>query len=261
VKAFILAAGQGTRLGSLSLEIPKPMLPIGGIPLLGHTVAWLRAHGVSRLAINLHHRPRVIEQYLGTGEQVGVSVVYSYEPKLLGTAGALTRLRTYLDETFMVVYGDVFTNLDLSRLVDLHRTRSAEPDHPGLATLALYRVSNPSACGLVELDAAQRVTRFVEKPPPEEVFTDLASAGVIVFEPGVLDCIPDDQPSDIGRDLIPALLRQGLGVYGDPLRPGEFLVDIGTPSSYQRAEELFEAQAGLTAPRPVVQRGDHLGHG
>jgi NDP-sugar pyrophosphorylase family protein len=203
----------------------------------------------------------VIERYLDTGERFGVSVVYSYEPTLLGTAGALTPLRTYLDESFVVVYGDVFTNLDLSRLLDLHRARTAEPHRAGLATLSLYRVSNPSACGLVELDAAQRVTRFVEKPPPNEVFTDLASAGVIVFEPAVLDYLPRDHPSDIGRDLVPALLRQGLPLYGDPLQPGEFLIDIGTPSAYRRAEELFEAQAGPTARRAGVHREDHLGHG
>jgi mannose-1-phosphate guanylyltransferase len=231
------------------------MLPIGGQPLLHHLVRWLRAHGVGEIAINLHHKPEAITEYFGRGERFEVAVTYSHERQLLGTAGALKKLQAFFDETFVVLYGDVFTNIDLTRLLKFHHDRvladqsglslpsaSGQPTLTGTTqpalTLSLYRVANPSVCGLVELNGRDRITRFVEKPPPEAVFTDLANAGVMVFEPGILDYIPDSAPVDLGYELFPRLLDQGIPLYGYPLRDGEFLIDIGTPESYHRAQEL-----------------------
>jgi mannose-1-phosphate guanylyltransferase len=222
------------------------MLPIGGKPLLHHLVSWLRAHGVGEIAINLHHKPEAITEYFGRGERFGVAITYSHERRLLGTAGALKELQAFLDETFVVLYGDVFTNLDLKRLIRFHADRGesdcggrglAGPTWPFL-TLSLYRVADPSACGLVQLDGQGRITHFVEKPPPDATFTNLANAGVMVFERGILDFIPDYAPVDLGYELFPRLLGQGIPLYGYPLRDGEFLIDIGTPDSYRRAQEL-----------------------
>lgn len=238
MKALILAAGMGTRLGALTLEVPKPMILVGDRPLLAHAVGWLRAHGISEIAMNLHHRPESITGYFGDGSAFGVQMTYSHETTLLGTAGAARRLAAFLDEPFVLVYGDVYTNLDLGRLAAVHaRHRPA-----CRMTLALYRVTNPTECGLVETDAAGRVLRFVEKPPAAEVFTDLANAGVALVEPEVVGAIADDRPSDFGRDVIPHLLGSGQTLAAEPLQPGEFVIDIGTPAGLERAQATWAAQ-------------------
>lgn len=228
MKAMILAAGEGTRLRPLTKMIPKPMLPVGGKPLLEHTICWLRSHGIEQLAINLQHAPWLTQAYLGDGSTWGVRITYSLEDSLLGTAGAVKKLQSYFDETFVVVYGDVLTNMDLTALVNFHRSKE------GWVTIALYRVENPSACGLVELDGEGKVLRFVEKPSPEDVFTDLASTGVFALEPHVLDYVPADTLYDFGHDLFPALLTEGIPLYGYPI--DAYLVDIGTMERYRQAQ-------------------------
>jgi len=238
MKALILAAGKGTRLQQLTVNCPKPMLPVQGQPLLASLVSWLRKHHITQIAMNLHHCPKVITDYFGEGQHMGVSITYSYEETLLGTAGAAKRLQTFLDEPFVVVYGDLYTNLDLTRLIKFHRRhkRGAFPDL--LATLALYRVPNPTECGLVEQDTVGRITRFVEKPPPDQVFTDLANAGVMICEPNILEFVPEETVYDFGRDLFPERLRAGISLFGQPLADSEFLIDIGTPGGYVRAQKI-----------------------
>ncbi len=245
MKALVLAAGKGTRLGALTAATPKPMLPVGGVPLLGRILAWLRDAGVREVAINLHHAADVITRYVGDGSAFDVAVTWSYEETLLGTAGAAKRLQAFLDERFLVVYGDVFWNIDVQRLVDFHCAQLAQGQRSDGLTMALYRVPNPTECGLVELADEQggQVLRFVEKPPAHEVFTDLANAGLYVCEPALLELVPAEQPWDFGRDLLPLMLERGWPVFGLPLAPGEFVIDIGTPAGLQRAE----AQAGQVA--------------
>ena len=233
MKAMILAAGEGTRLRPLTDRCPKPMLPVGGRPLLERTIGWLRQHGVREVAINLHHRPEAITQHFGDGSRFGVRITYSPEAQLLGTAGAVRQLEAFFDTTFAVIYGDVLTDLDLTALADFHRASGS------IATLALYHADNPSARGLVDLDAAGRVTRFVEKPRPEEVFTDLANAGVCILEPAVLPFIPVGVPSDFGRDVFPAMLGAGQRLSGWPIPRGTLLIDIGSPESYREANATW----------------------
>jgi len=240
MKALILAAGKGTRLGQLTADFPKPMLAVAGQPLLAHHIAWLRSHGVTELAINLHHAADVIQDYFGDGRAFGVAITYSYEPELLGTAGAAKRLEHFLDERFVVIYGDVFTNIDLTSLAVRHTAYMAGADN-GM-TLSLYRVPNPTECGLVDIDAAGRVQRFVEKPPADQVFTDLANAGVLVCEPRVLAYIAPATVVDFGRDVLPSLLIAGSPVFGVPIAADEYVIDIGTPSGYARAQALAAAR-------------------
>jgi len=230
MKALILAAGEGTRLRPLTLDRPKPMLPVAGEPLLAITVSMLRRHGITDLAVNLHHQPDAITGYFGNGADFGVSITYSFEQQIMGTAGAAKKLEGFLNDAFLVVYGDVLTNLDYSNLMQFHRSRQS------LLTLSLYRVSNPTEVGLVGIDAHGRVARFLEKPRLEEVFTDLANSGILICEPEVLSHVPPDTFFDFGRDLLPALLELGEPMYGLPLAPGEYLIDIGTPENYKRAQ-------------------------
>lgn len=234
MKALILAAGEGTRLRPLTLDRPKPMLPIGGRPLLEHLVELARRHGAREIAINLHYQPAAIVDHFGDGRAFGVRIHYAHEPELLGSAGAARELRAFLDETFFVLYGDVLTDLDLSSLAAWHRATGA------IATLALYAVEDPTRCGIVDLASDGRVRRFVEKPRPEEVFGNLASAGLYVLEPAVLAQVPPRGPADFGQDVLPRLLAAGLPVYGRSL-PG-YILDIGSPERYAQAEA--DVQAG-----------------
>lgn len=243
MKALILAAGKGTRLGELTHTTPKPMLPVQGRPLLAHTIDWLREQGVVEIAINLHHAAEVIQTYFGDGSAQGVQITYSYEPELLGTAGAARKLQPFLDERFALIYGDVYTNLDLLGLEAWHLERMANATADGGdvrcgATLALYRVPNPWECGLVDVDSRGRILRFVEKPPRAEVFTDLANSGILVVEPGVLDLIPPATVVDFGRDVLPGMLDSGLPLFARPIADAEVVIDIGTPAAYALVQSL-----------------------
>jgi NDP-sugar pyrophosphorylase family protein len=209
------------------------MLPVGGRPALAYLLDLCRFHGANEVAINLHHCPQAIPDHFGDGRSLGVRLLYSPEETLLGSAGALHPLRAFLDRTFFVLYGDVLTNMDLAALLQHHRRQG------GLGTVALYRVPDPGRCGLVETDPAGRIQRFVEKPA--HVFTDLANAGVYVLDPAVLDYLPEDVPYDFGRDFFPRLLQAGVPLYGHPLRPEEYLLDIGTPENYARAQRDWPA--------------------
>ncbi len=236
LRALILAAGEGTRLRPLTLDRPKPMLPIAGRPLLEHTIHWLRGFGVREIAINLHYRRQAIVDHFGDGAAWDVRITYSDEDPILGTAGAVRKLASFLAVgSFIVVYGDVLTDLDLQALLDHHRAMVAR-DPATLITMSLYHVSNPTEVGLVGLDADGRITRFVEKPRAEEVFTDLASAGVLIAEPAVVDAIPPDTFYDLGRDLFPRLLAQGASLYGWVIPPEAYLLDIGTPEKFAQAQ-------------------------
>ena len=227
-KAVILAAGRGERLRPLTRHIPKPMLPINGRPLLDYLVGLLQLHGVREVAINLHHQPHVIHGYLGDGSRFGLRLTYSLEKRLLGSAGALRRLAGFLDQTFFVLYGDVLTNLDLSRLADFHRAKG------GPITMALYREKETSRCGIAEVDSAGRVWRFEEKPSARVTGSGWAAAGVLVMEPWVLRFILPKVPCDLGADLFPSLLREGVPIYG--YRSAGYFLDVGSLERYLKAQ-------------------------
>lgn len=235
MKALILAAGEGTRLRPLTLERPKPMLPIGGVPLLELLIRLLARHGVRDVAINLHYKPEVVTSYFGDGEHWGVRLTYSYEEHILGTAGAVRRLQSFLSERFLVLYGDVLTSIDLTALSSFHTTRQAG------VTAALYRVPRPWECGIVEMDGEGRIQRFVEKPPRDQMFSDLANAGVYVMEPDLIADIPPDTFYDFGHDLFPCLLERGVPIYGYPIGPDDYLLDIGSLDKYEQAQHDWAA--------------------
>jgi NDP-sugar pyrophosphorylase family protein len=229
MKALLLAAGEGTRLRPLTLDRPKPMLPLGGRPMLEYLVVLLQAHGVTEIAINLHYKPDAIVEYFGDGQRFGVSITYSPEPRLLGSAGAAKHLDWFFDgKPFLVMYGDVLANVDLGELIKAHRARRAA------GTLVLYQVEDPTRCGMVELAPDGRITRFVEKPSRLEVRSDLANAGIYLLEPEILDFVPRGGKSDFGRDVFPAALQAGVHLFGMDL--GGYLLDIGSPERYAQAQ-------------------------
>lgn len=241
-KAVLLAAGWGTRLRPLTDHCPKPMLPIGGRPLLEHTIGLLRQFGVAEVAVNLHSLPDTITGHFGGGDRFGVRMRYSFEETLRGTAGALLPFRGLLTETFYVLYGDVFMNVDLGRLARAHKERGA------LLTIGVHPVDDPALRGMVELAPDGRVRSFVEKPT-WPVATNLANAGIYVAEPEILRWIPEQGASDFGIDIIPSLIQhpEAGSLYGKEIDGS--LIDIGSPSAYQRASLEYEALA-LTAGGP-----------
>ena len=236
MKAMILAAGEGTRLRPLTANLPKPMVPIVGTPLLERTLEWLAGEGVTEAAVNLYHRPQSIPDYFGR-EFAGIRLHYFFEDTLRGTAGGVKAAQSVLqDAPFFVIYGDNLISADLRRLAAFHAA------HGGIGTAALFEHPNPSAAGIVGLGADNRITRFVEKPPADEVFSPLANAGVYVLDPAIFGSIPENAASDFGRDIFPALLAQGEPLYGTPL--GGYLQDTGTPTAYRQAN--FDLLAGRT---------------
>ncbi len=240
---MILAAGEGTRLRPLTAALPKPMVPIVGTPLLERTLNWLSGEGVTEAAINLFHRPQSIPAYFGDAF-AGIRLHYFFEDALRGTAGGVKAAQSVLkDAPFFVIYGDNLIFADLRRLAAFHAA------HGGIGTVALFSHPNPSAAGIVGLDADSRITRFVEKPPAAEVFSDLANAGVYVLDPAIFSLIPAEAPSDFGRDIFPALLAQNRALHGTLL--GGYLQDTGTPDAYRRANfDLLAGQAGVCFDDP-----------
>ncbi len=253
---MILAAGEGTRLRPLTLTLPKPMVSIVGVPLLARTLTWLSGQGVTECAINLFHRPQIIPDTFGA-EYLSIRLHYFFEDTLRGTAGGVKAAAAlFQDAPFFVIYGDNLIHADLGKLWDFHQARG------GVGTVALFEHPNPTAAGIVGLDAENRITRFVEKPPPDQIFSNWANAGVYALNPSVLDAIPENAPSDFGRDIFPRLLADGNALYGTPL--GGYLQDTGTPQSYRQANwDMLTGRVGVTFPDPALWVGPaaHIGAG
>lgn len=236
MKAFILAAGLGTRLRSLGLDVPKVMVPVGGKPLLEHHLELFQRQDIRELIINLHHFPEKITSYFGDGSRFGVNITYSHESELLGTAGAVKKMEKELrDAAFIVFYGDNLVRIDFAPLVGFHRANHAQ------ATLALFASPEPWTGGVVETDSNGRVLRFVEKPDPKQISTNLISAGIFVIEPPVLQAIPAGRFCDFGKDVFPKLLAAGQPVYA--MTPKAYIQDVGTPERLAKAQHDFEQGA------------------
>jgi mannose-1-phosphate guanylyltransferase len=231
VKAFLLAAGVGSRLRPITDATPKCMLVIEDRPLLD---IWLDAFdraGVHEVLVNLHHLPDAVRGHLAA-RAAPPAVRTFFEPELLGSAGTLLANRRWVDgeEFFLACYADNLTDFDLRSLIGIHR------DHDAIATLAVFHSQQPSAGGVVELDAAGRVIGFVEKP--SEPVSDLTNAGMYAFHPSVLDEIDGEPPNDIGYDLLPRLVGRARAV------PVEgYFRDIGSTDAYRQAREEWPARA------------------
>jgi NDP-sugar pyrophosphorylase family protein len=235
MKAVLLTAGLGTRLGALTATTPKSMLPINDRPLMEYIVELLCRHNFNDIAVNLHHKPDVILRHFGSGEAWGVRLRYSYEAALLGSAGtALRQLAWVYPDPFLVYYGDVYTDLNLTKLIEQHRNSGAA------ATLVVHPVDDPTRVGIVEFDAHRRVRRFVEKPRAEEVFSNWANSGIYVLNPEVLHYVTD-LPSDFGHDIFPRLIDAGLHIQAHPYHGT--LIDIGSPETYRAVQQLFAESA------------------
>jgi len=244
MKALILAAGKGTRVMPLTRGTAKPMLRILDTPVLELLIDRLRQHGITQIVINTSHHAETIEQYFGDGRRFGVEIAYSFEGYLsqgelvgepLGSAGALRHIQRhagFFDDTFLVLCGDAVVDIDFTALVAEHHRKRA------LATIALAEVPRSEVChyGVAVLDESGMVTGFQEKPSVEDAASTQVNTGIYVFEPQILNHIPDTYPADIGSQVFPALAAQGLPLFG--ARLSMTWLDIGRLPDFYRVSQL-----------------------
>lgn len=229
MEAILLVGGRGTRLRPLTINTPKPMLPVAGVPFTAHQIARARDAGVTRIVLGTSYKAEVFSQFFGDGEDLGVEMVYMTEDEPLGTGGGIRHAAAGLtcgpDDPVLVFNGDVLSGVDLGHLVQRHEQTDAS------VTLHLTRVEDPRAFGLVPTDADDRVEAFLEKPStPEEIVTDQINAGCYVFRRSIIDEIPPGQVVSVERDTFPSLLNRGdrlTGVVDDG-----YWLDLGTPLSF-----------------------------
>jgi mannose-1-phosphate guanylyltransferase len=218
----ILAGGQGTRLRPLTSTVPKPIVPLVDRPFISFMLEWLRAHAVDDVIMSCGFLATSIREVLGDGSELGIRLRFVEEPEPRGTAGALKLAEPMLDERFLMLNGDVLTDIDLSSQIAQHERSGAS------ATLALVPVADPSAYGVVILEADRSVRDFVEKPSAGQVQSNLISAGAYVLQRELLELVPPDRNVSIEREVWPQLV--GNGLYGYPSK--SYWLDIGTPERY-----------------------------
>ena len=224
MQALILVGGEATRLRPLTCNMPKAMVPVLNTPFLEHVIRYLAGHGVDNIVLAQGRLPRVMDDYFGDGSRFGTRLTYSLESQPMNTAGAVKNAEQYLDSRFLVLNGDIFTDLDIGAMLRFHDHRKAK------ATIALTPVADPTAYGLIETNAEGRVTRFLEKPTPEQVTTNMINAGTYILEHSVLDLIPPQTNYSFERQLFPHLLQRGDPVYA--FSAPSYWIDIGKPETY-----------------------------
>ncbi len=226
---MILAGGLSTRLYPLTKQVPKPLVPVAGVPNAAHLLRYLHAYGIDEIAINLHYLGEAIVAALGDGSRYGVNLHYSYEQELLGSAGGLKNVESFFDDEVFVVIGcDEVTDLRLDRLVAFHRERGA------LATIALVERDDVDQYGVVVTDERGKIVGFQEKPAKGTERSKLVNTGVYVFSPPIFEHIPAGEFYDFGKQVFPSLQAAGDQFYGFDAR-GAYWADIGTPGEYRRA--------------------------
>ncbi len=244
MRVVVLVGGEGTRLRPLTWTTPKQMLPVGGRPMIERVLERLAAHGIDEAVLSLGYKPDAFIDAYPDGRCAGVALRYAVEDEPLDTAGAIrfAALESGLAETFVVVNGDVITDLDVTGLVRFHRQCRAE------ATIALTPVEDPSRFGVVPTDKSGRVVAFIEKPTPGEAPTNLINAGTYILEPSVIDRVPGGRRVSIERETFPSLVAQGR-LYA--LASGAAWLDAGTPATYLEANLPYAED-----PDPSCRKAD-----
>ncbi len=224
MKAVIMAGGEGTRLRPLTSNAPKPMLPLANRPMMEHIVALLHRHGFDDIVVTVAFMANHIRTYFGDGSEFGVRMVYASEEHPLGTAGSVRNAMDELDERFLVISGDVLTDIDLSKIVAFHE------EHDAFATIGLVAVDNPLEFGIVITRPDGSIERFLEKPSWGQVFSDTINTGIFVLEPEIFDHIAADRPVDFSGEVFPKLLAEGKPIFG-AVATG-YWEDVGTLDAY-----------------------------
>ncbi len=228
MKVVILAGGKGTRLGELTKDIPKPMVPLAGKPILQYQVELCARYGMEEIILVVNHLSQPIVDHFGDGSDFGIKISYYQEEKPLGTVGGVKALESDLQEDFLVLYGDVMMEMDLTRLLDFHRQKNSE------ATLVVHPNDHPYDSDLVEMDAEERIVKVLPKPHPDGLrYHNMVNAAVYLFTPRIFDFLEKDKKADFGKDIFPRIFGQ-LRMYG--YNTPEYLKDMGTPDRKEQVE-------------------------
>jgi mannose-1-phosphate guanylyltransferase/phosphomannomutase len=245
MKAVIMAGGFGTRMQPLTINLPKPMIPLINQPIMSHIIDLLKKHGISDVVMLLFHQPEIIKNYFGDGSELGVRITYVTPLEDFGTAGAVKAAAPYLDERFLVISGDLLTDFDLTEVLKFHEQKQA------LATITLTSVEDPLQFGVVITDQNGSITKFLEKPGWGEVFSDTINTGIYVFEPEVLDMIPEETNRDWSKDIFPSMLAEGRPLYG--CHQQGYWADIGNTDAYlETCRDLFRGKVAISLPEPTL---------
>jgi len=226
MKAVILVGGEGTRLRPLTCNTTKAMVPILNKPFLEHLLGCLKGHDVTDIILALSYLPERIRDYFGDGAEMGVRLSYLIEEEPLGTGGAVKNAEKYLDESFLMLNGDIFTDMSITAMIDFHRQRRAA------VTIAVTPVEDPTPYGLIETDDRGRISRFTEKPSRAQVTTNMINAGIYILEPDILTRIPSGKKVSIEKETFQQLLARKEAMYAYPA--SAYWLDMGTPEKYLR---------------------------
>ena len=254
MKAVIMAGGEGTRLRPQTSNLPKPMLPLVGRPMMEHIVSLLRRHGITEIVVTVAFLPNAIRSYFGDGSELGVHMVYATEESPLGTAGSVRNAREQLNERFLVISGDVLTDIDLSAVVEFHEKNQA------LATIALCPVENPLEFGIVITREDGSIERFLEKPGWGQVFSDTINTGIYVLEPEIFEQIPEGRAVDFSSEVFPAVLEADDPLFGY-VATG-YWEDVGTTAAYLKAhEDILDGRVDVGVSGFELRPGVWIGKG
>ncbi len=253
MKVMILAAGLGTRLRPLTDLISKPMVPIVNKPVMAHIIELLKKLNFEEIIVNLHWYPEAIKNYFKDGAAFGVNIHYSYEDKLLGTAGGVKNAKDFFgNKTFLIMSGDALTDIDLKDLIKFHKQKNR------LCTMVLTTVDEPSAYGVVILNEEKRITGFQEKPPQGKEKSKLANSGIYVFEPEIFNYIPDDEFYDFGADVFPQTVEENTPIYG--YINYRYWNDVGSLSEYMRGNfDALNRKVEVNIPGTEISKNIWVG--
>ncbi len=254
MKAVIMAGGEGTRLRPLTSNAPKPMMPIANRPMMEHIVELLKRHGFEEIVVTVAFQANAIRTYFGNGSEFGVRMVYATEETPLGTAGSVRNAMDELNEPFLVISGDVMTDIDLGAIVEFHRERKA------MATIGLKSMENPLEFGIVITREDGSIERFLEKPTWGQVFSDTINTGIYVLEPSIFDYIEADKSVDFSSDVFPRMLDDGMAVFGYVAEG--YWEDVGTLDAYIKAhQDVLDGQVTVDIGGFRMGDGIWLGEG
>jgi len=240
MKAIILSAGKGTRIQEINHEIPKVLIPVANKPMLLWNIELLKKHGITDIAINTHYMASQIKEYLDNGEKYGVNIIYSYEEELLGTAGALKNFKDFFDDTFIVLYGDIISKVDLKKLIEFHKQNNAA------GTLVVHKTDHPEDSDIVHIDENNQIVNTIHKPGNND-FGTLGNAAMYILEPEVLHYI-NSEPCDFFKDVFPKMLKDGKKLMAYDTE--EFIKDAGTPKRIAEVEKILKE--GLQESKELV---------
>lgn len=258
MKAVVMAGGFGTRIQPLTNSLPKPMLPILNKPMMEHIFIRLRKYGITDIAVLLYFKPDIIKNYFQDGSKWELNISYILPSDDYGTAGAVKCAQDFLDETFMVVSGDLVTDFDFGKIIEFHQNKNSK------VTITLTSVENPLQFGVVITDKDKKIVGFLEKPTWDEVLSDTINTGVYIIEPEILDYIPKNENFDFSKDLFPALLKKGIDLWGCKI--DGYWRDVGNPKSYRDVHkdilrgkvELIQCESCINYQSAKVYKEDNV---